>query len=183
MLKTYHPLIKSKCLKITGIDINKIYLKHCIRLIKKNHLEDNLTIYHQHIESFNPPRNEFFDFVLFSMSFMLFKNQPLILEKVKNYLHSDGEIVFFQAMFKERSLLKDFIKPKLKYFTTIDFGKTIYENDFFSLLERHELTISQDRMITKGCFNGECRMIVAGQEKPYHNSTARRSSQCARNVL
>jgi alpha-N-acetylglucosaminidase len=64
-------------------------------------------------------------------------------------------------MFKERSTLIDFVKPKLKYFTTIDFGKTTYENEFFTLLKRHELAILQDRMITREWFKGECRIIVA----------------------
>lgn len=160
MLKTYHPLIKSKCLQITGIDINNVYLKNCKRLIHKYQLEDNLTIYHQPIEAFKPPNKGFFNFVLFSMSFMLFKDQSKVLKKVKNCLHSDGEIVFFQTMFKERSTLIDFVKPKLKYFTTIDFGKTTYENDFFTLLKRHELAILQDRVITREWFKGECRMIV-----------------------
>ena len=165
MLKTYHPLIKSKCLKIIGIDINDIYLNNCKRLMRKYQLEDNLTIYREPIESFKPPMNEAFDFVLFSMSFMLFKDQPLILERVKKCLHSDGEIVFFQTMFKKRSVLLDFVKPRLKCVTAIDFGRVTYENEFFALLEKHDLTALQERMINKEWYKGEFRMIVASYKK------------------
>jgi alpha-N-acetylglucosaminidase len=163
MLKTFHPLIRSKHLSITGIDINKVYLKNCKRLIKKYHLQDYLTIYNEPIEFFSPPNNEFYDFVLFSMSFMLFNDQPLILDKVKDCIHPDGEIVFFQTMFKKKSWLLDFIKPKLRYLTTIDFGKTTYENEFFALLEKHKLSILQDKATPGKCCKGECRMIVARQ--------------------
>jgi alpha-N-acetylglucosaminidase len=161
MLKTYHSLIKSKDLKIVGIDINKVYLNNCKRLIQKYHLKDNLKIYHNPIESFTAPSNDFFDFILFSMSFMLFRDQPRILKKVKNFLHPCGKIIFFQTIFKERSILVEFVKPKLKYFTTVDFGKVTYENQFFTLLRENELVILQDRMITRQWFKGECRMIVA----------------------
>jgi alpha-N-acetylglucosaminidase len=94
------------------------------------------------------------------MSFMLFKDQQLVLDQAKNWLKPGGKIVFFQTMFREKSLLIDFIKPKLKYLTTIDFGKVTYENDFFALLNAKNLSISEDRMIKREWFNGEYRMIA-----------------------
>ena len=54
----------------------------------------------------------------------------------------------------------DIIKPRLKYFTTIDFGKVTYEKDFFSLLDEQKLFISEDRLIKKKWFRGEYRMII-----------------------
>ncbi|WP_446009649.1 class I SAM-dependent methyltransferase [Candidatus Electrothrix sp.] len=161
MLKTFHPVIKSKQLNITGIDINKAYLKNCKRLIKKYDLQDHLSIYHEPIEQFSPPNNKSYDFVLFSMSFMLFNDQPLILDKVKDCLHPNGEIVFSQTMFKEKSWLLDIAKPKLRYLTTVDFGKATYENEFFTLLENHNLSVLHDKATPGKCCKGEYRMIVA----------------------
>ncbi len=160
MLNKYHQLIKAKNLKLTGIDVNKSYMNHCDRLIKMYHLEDHLEIYHKSVEEYVPPQNNYFDFVLFSMSFMLFNDQKLVLERIKDCLKPEGEIVFFQTMFKERSRVMEFIKPKLKYVTTIDFGKVTYEEDFFSLLNEKNLSISEDRLIKKEWFKGEYRMIV-----------------------
>ncbi len=107
MLKRYHRLIKSKNLKITGVDINRVYLDNCSRLLQNYRLEDYLRLYHEPIESFEPASRKCFDFILFSMSFMLFENQALILDKVKECLKPDGKIIFFQTMFKERSRLME----------------------------------------------------------------------------
>ena len=166
MLKRYHRLIRSKNLKITGVDINRVYLNNCSRLIHNYRLENYLKLYHEPIEAFEPAGHKCFDFILFSMSFMLFENQASILDKVKRCLKPDGKIVFFQTMFKERSRLLEFIKPKLKYLTTVDFGKMTYENEFFALLERQNLSITRDRATSKEFFKGECRMIVCRNFKP-----------------
>jgi hypothetical protein len=64
-------------------------------------------------------------------------------------------------MFKKRSRLVDLVKPKLKYLTTIDFGRAIYEKDFFTLLEETGLAIQVDRVLKGEWFNSQCRMIVA----------------------
>lgn len=160
MLKRYHRLIKSKNLNITGIDINRVYLNNCSRLIHNYRLENYLKLYHKPIESFEPDGHKYFDFILFSMSFMLFEDQVSILEKVKECLKPNGKIIFFQTMHKERSWFLEFIKPKLKYITTIDFGKVTYENEFFALLERQNLSITRYRRTSKEFLKGECRMIV-----------------------
>lgn len=160
MLKKYYPLIKSKDLRVTGIDINKSYIKHCYRLIETYQLENYIKIHHEPVETYEPPRKEFFDFILFSMSFMLFNNQEFVLDRIKDWLKPDGEIVFFQTMFKEEARLIEFIKPKLKYITTIDFGKATYEKDFFALMSEKKLSISEDKLIKKEWFKGEYRMIA-----------------------
>jgi len=102
MIKNYHALIKCKGLKITGIDVNKSYLNHCNCFIKTYQLENYIEIYPEPVESYEPLRKGYFDFILFSMSFMLFNDQKLVLDRVKDWLKPGGEIVFFQAMFKER---------------------------------------------------------------------------------
>jgi alpha-N-acetylglucosaminidase len=38
-------------------------------------------------------------------------------------------------MFKEKSRLIEFIKPKLKYVIINNFGKVIYEKSFFALIK------------------------------------------------
>ncbi|MBN1930059.1 MAG: class I SAM-dependent methyltransferase [Desulfobacterales bacterium] len=165
MIKNFHDLIKSKKLKITGIDINNSYLNHCDNLIRNYNLENNIKIYHTPIESYQPDPDENFDFILFSMSFMLFSDQQLVIDRIKNWLKPDGKLVFFQTMYKKRFRLMEFIKPKLKYFTTISFGKVTYEKDFFELLSQNNLRISEDRLIKKEWFKGEYRMFVTAFEK------------------
>ena len=161
MLKKFHPLIKSKSLKITGIDINKVYINHCDYLIRAYQLEDHIEICYESVESYEPPEDKSFDFILFSMSFMLFKDKQLVLDRIKDYIKPGGKIVFFQTMFKERFRLMEYIKPKLKYVTTIDFGNITYENDFLNLLNKNRMSVAQDRLIKKEWFKGEYRMIIA----------------------
>ncbi len=161
MIKTFHPLIRSKQLKITGIDIDPAYLSHCRELVRRHGLEEHIQVHEGAVESYHPEEQACFDFVLFSMSFMLLSDQPSVLCRVRNWLKPGGEIVFVQAMFKNRSRLIDIIKPKLKYLTTVDFGMATYETDFSTLLRESRLTVKEDRLLQGEWFHGQCRMIVA----------------------
>ena len=148
-----------------GIDINKSYIKHCSSLIKSYDLDNYISVYHDRIEAYEPPTSACFDFVLFSMSFMLFADQEFVLNKVKDWLKPDGEIIFFQTIYTDRFRLMEFVKPKLKYVTTVDFGKVTYEKDFFILLEDHKLPILENRTIKKKWFKGDYRMIIASVDE------------------
>jgi alpha-N-acetylglucosaminidase len=161
MLETFGPLIKFKGLKITGIDIDAGYLRHCRELIRKHQLEDYIDVCQGSAESYAPGQQGCFDFVLFSMSFMLLRDPRSVLDRARSWLKPDGEIVFVQALFKRRSCLVDLVKPKLKYLTTVDFGRATYEKDFFDLLSENELTIQEDRVLKGEWLNSQCRMIVA----------------------
>jgi len=161
MLESFHPLIKSKRLRITGIDIDANYLKHCQELVRKHQLADHIDVCHAAAESFSPPQRGCFDNVLFNLSFMLLRDQRAVLQRARDWLKPGGQLIFTQAMFKKRSRLVDLVKPKLKYLTTIDFGRAIYEKDFFALLEETGLAIRVDRVLKGEWFNSQCRMIVA----------------------
>jgi ubiquinone/menaquinone biosynthesis C-methylase UbiE len=160
MMKKFHPLIREKGLHIVGIDINRSYLNQCNGLIETYQLENQIEIFHAPVETYEPPSRGCFDFVLFSMSFMLFADQRMVLDRIKHWLRPGGEIVFFQTIFRERLKILEFIKPKLKYLTTIDFGQVTYEDDFFNLLGEKELSVVEDRLIKKEWVKGEYRMIV-----------------------
>jgi len=169
MLETFHSLIKSKRLKITGIDIDAGYLKHCKELIQKHQLEDYLDVCQGAAESYAPRQKGGFDFILFCMSFMLLRDPRSVLDRARSWLKPGGEIVFVQALFKRRSHLVDLIKPKLKYLTTVDFGRATYEKDFFDLLSENGLTVREDRVLKGEWLNSQCRMIVASfQEARMH---------------
>ncbi|UCF89978.1 MAG: class I SAM-dependent methyltransferase [Desulfobacterales bacterium] len=160
MIKKFHDLIKSKDLKITGIDINQNYLKHCDSLIKKYALEKNIEIHCKPVEAYEPGTRGLFDFIFFSMSFMLFNDQSLVLKRLKDWIKPGGEIVFFQTMYTKRLRMMEAIKPNLKYVTGIDFGSVTYEKDFFALLKDQGVLIKENRLLKRKWFQGEYRMIV-----------------------
>jgi ubiquinone/menaquinone biosynthesis C-methylase UbiE len=160
MMKNYHDVIKSKRLKITGVDIDQTYLKYCSGLIQDYQLGDYIEIHQNFIEYFEPAEKVYFDFILFSMSFMLLNDQRLVLERIKDWLKPDGEIIFFQTIYKEKFPVMEIVKPRLKYVTTIEFGTVTYEKAFYALLNKHDLSIIEDRLVKKAWFKGEYRMIA-----------------------
>ena len=161
MLHDFHALIREKNLKIDGIDINRHYLSQCEDLIRKYHMQNHIRIFHEAVERLHPPGGSRYDFIFFSLSFMLFGNQQAVLDRVRNWLRPRGRLVFFQTMFKSRSAFLDYIKPRLVYVTTVDFGSVVYEDRFQDFLKRNRLTILLDQMIKREWHRGEYRMIVA----------------------
>ncbi len=161
MLESFHPLIKAKKLRITGIDIDPNYLKHCEEMIRKHQLAESIDVCHAAAEDYCPAEKGCFDNVLFNLSFMLLRDQRAVLQRARDWLKPGGQLIFAQAIFRKRSCLVDLVKPKLKYLTTIDFGRAIYEKDFFALLEETGLAIQADRVLTGEWFNSQCRMIAA----------------------
>lgn len=161
MIHDFHPVIREKGLEINGIDINRHYLSQCGDLIRKYRMENHIRIYHQAVEQFRPPAPRCYDFILFSMSFMLFQDQQAVLDRVLEWLKPDGCLVFFQTVFWDHSRLLDFLKPKLVYLTTVDFGTVVYGDEFQDFLRENRLRVIEDRMIKREWFQGEYRMIVA----------------------
>ncbi|MBR9980588.1 MAG: class I SAM-dependent methyltransferase [Desulfatitalea sp.] len=179
MLKHFHNLIREKNLNIIGIDINKTYLNQCNGLIENYNLENHIEIHNAPIERYEPPAAGYFNYILFSMSFMLFDDQRLVLDRIKTWLKPDGQMVFFQTLFKERMPIVEFVKPKLNYLTTIDFGRITYQDAFYGLLQEKGISVLEDRLIKKEWFKGEYRMIVAhhangasGKTTPNHRKSA-----------
>jgi SAM-dependent methyltransferase len=161
MIKRYHQAIVDHQLRIVGLDINARYLAHCDQLVGAYGLRDRIQLHELPVEGYAPPTPPHFDYILFSMSFMLMDDQRSVLARVLPWLNPRGEILFVQTMFRERSRWLEFVKPRLKYFTTIDFGQVTYEEHFFSLLDRMGLVVTEDRVIKKECFRGEYRMVAA----------------------
>ncbi|MCA1743893.1 MAG: class I SAM-dependent methyltransferase [Desulfonatronovibrio sp.] len=169
MIKKNHELIKNKNLKITGLDINRHYLEHCRKLINEYSLENQVNVIHESILKFTPPENCRYDYVLFGQSFMLMDQQDEILERTKNWLKPEGKVVFFQTMFKNKSKLMEFVKPRLKFLTTVDFGKVTYEKDFYKLLDQGNFCSCEDKLLKKNVFKGEHRLIVTKPDNILHN--------------
>jgi alpha-N-acetylglucosaminidase len=161
MIRRYHQAIVDRRLRIVGLDINPRYLAHCDQLVGAYGLRDRIQLHELPVEDYAPPAAPHFDYILFSMSFMLMDDQRSVLAQVLPWLNPRGEILFVQTMFRERSRWLEFVKPRLKYFTTIDFGQVTYEAHFFSLLDSMGLVVTEDRVIKKECFRGEYRMVAA----------------------
>jgi ubiquinone/menaquinone biosynthesis C-methylase UbiE len=169
MIKKNHKLIKEKNLRITGLDINRHYLEHCRKMIHEFKLEQQVMVLHKSILSFSPQEQFCYDYIFFGQSFMLMNDQEKILERTREWLKPDGKVVFFQTMFKNKSKLMEFVKPRLKFLTTVDFGKVTYEKDFYELLDQGNFSPCEDKLLKKNVFKGEHRLIITQPENVIQN--------------
>lgn len=121
-------------LQIIGIDINPIYIKYCKERIIKNNLSSNVTIILADIFEHKFPIN--FDYVIFSESAPLM-SQEFLIKLVKytdlNLLEIYGKIIFINNLTENPQNFITKIKPYLKYFTMIDFGRLLQKKDFINL--------------------------------------------------
>jgi ubiquinone/menaquinone biosynthesis C-methylase UbiE len=164
MIPRYHALIKSKGLRIVGVDISAAALAQCAERIRAYNLEHHIELHRASIEDFKPQSFRQFDYIFFSMTFMLLEDQKGVLDRIRQMISRKGEIVFFQTMHTKNLPLMNFIKPKLKYLIGIDFGTVSYQKSFLKLLKERRMTLKEYRLLQKTWFQGEYRIIVASPE-------------------
>ena len=160
MIRRWHELIRQKDLHITGLDTNAAYLKNCTKLIAEFALADHIRVLRMPVQEFVPVAAGTFDAVLFSMSFMLIQDRRSVLNRVARWLKPSGEIIFVHTLHMDQSRIMRFVKPRLKYVTSIDFGQVMYEDEFFDLLRSADLNIVSDRVLMTTWFGDQYRMIV-----------------------
>lgn len=177
MIRTFHDLIRHKNLSITGLDINRCYLDHCCTQIRTWGLEGNISVQHEPVETYTPPEPGWFDFILFSMSFMLLADPEMVLDRIGRWLKPGGSVLFFQTMFRKRSHLLEYFKPRLRYITSVDFGRVIYEEEFLGLLRAKGITLVDDRLISRKWFAGEYRLVITDLNTPALSVIRREASK------
>jgi 2-polyprenyl-3-methyl-5-hydroxy-6-metoxy-1,4-benzoquinol methylase len=125
--------ILDKNFKITGIDIDNQSIKICKDRIKKNNLSNNINVFCQNILNYKVDEKDKFDYIIFTESLPLINKNLLkeILIYMNEYLLKDnGKIIFINNLVdNDHPKLVAFLKPYLKYFILIDFGRTINKSE------------------------------------------------------
>lgn len=130
-------LIKKLNIKITGIDIDT----HAINILKNKIKKENLSHW-INVQSVNIFENNFknkFNYVIASESAPMLTNNFIIklITYIKiNLLHPNGKIIFINNIDDDSSKVFKFLKPKLKYFTGVDFGRSMTKQDFQYICEQ-----------------------------------------------
>ena len=125
-------ILKSN-LKISGIDINKSALSKFQDRLDKSSLSSSVTLQFGDILTLELGK---FDYVIFSESAPILSQsdlQKIVLYIKNNLLNKNGKIIFINNLVENPQRITKILKPKLKYITTIDFGRTLTKEDFNSL--------------------------------------------------
>lgn len=132
-IDTMNLIIKSD-FKITGIDINELAIHKFKERVNSNSLENRINLKYGDI--FTMEFNEKFDYIILSESAPLLSKEfmiKIIFHIKNNLLKSGGKIIFINNLIENPQFVARFIKPNLKYVTTIDFGRVITKDEFFNL--------------------------------------------------
>ncbi len=129
--------IFDKNFKITAIDIDTQSVKICKDRIKKNNLYNYVDVLCQNILNYNVEEQNKFDYIIFTESLPLINHNLLkeILIYMNEYLLKvDGKIIFINNLVDDdHPKLVSFIKPYLKYFILIDFGRIINKSEIYEI--------------------------------------------------
>lgn len=136
--------VRARHLRVTGVDIDADYIKKARSRIRKAGLEACVEV---QLESVYHHRGGPYDAVYFSSSFMLLPDPQGALEHVGALLKPGGVVYFTQTFQERRSALLERTKPLLQRFTTIDFGKVTYEEDFRQVVWRAGMEMVEFRTL------------------------------------
>jgi SAM-dependent methyltransferase len=139
--------LREKDLFVVGLDIDEDYVSRCRRLVDREGLDDRVVV---RAESFLDHRGGPYDVVLFSASFMLMPSPDRALERARAALHPEGRLLFTQTFETRPSRLVEWLKPRLRWLTTIEFGHVTYEHEFRETLERAGISLDEMVVLSEG---------------------------------
>lgn len=141
-------VIKKQNLTVVGIDIDTAYLAEATQAVKRAGVDHLVTIQYGDICLQSYPQQ--FDAVYFSHSYMLIpkNDRSKALKNAALSLKSGNSILFFTQTYQNRhSALLEYIKPRIKFLTSINFGLVTYESEFLdSLKEAGIIIVSQKKL-------------------------------------
>jgi ubiquinone/menaquinone biosynthesis C-methylase UbiE len=113
--------------RVLAVDINTGYLK----LAKKSLAEyPEVEVKYQDFMTFDKDANgEKFDIVFFGFSYMLMPDRVKALTIARSLLKPGGKIYMFLTLYEKKNKFIEWVKPKMKYLFSIEFGPVVYTND------------------------------------------------------
>jgi len=164
-------LLVKKDLKVVGIDIDSAYVEAGHEAILNADMDDRISInvvnvYEskekvldlvKKIGGTEDSDGRFVDAVYFSGSFSLLpdpvKALQLVAEFVKPKDGEKGSIFITQTYQRKTPFFLPYLKPLLKYATTIDFGQLVTEEDILHTFEKSRLEVVQHEVIPNSVNN------------------------------
>ena len=137
----------SSASRVLAIDIDESYVKTATwRFID----DDRVEVQYMNFMDVDSGFQERFDVVYFGFSFMLMPDKPEALRKAAKLIKPNGKILLFLTLYDQPNKIVEFIKPKMKYFTSIDFGEAMYKTDMPKIFKDSGMKeISCERLSSK----------------------------------
>lgn len=137
--------IRSKNLKMKGIDIDVPYVSACIKRMKKMGLDNQIFVEVQNIfDHLIAEEKDKYDYILLSESAPLIP-APVMSDMInhmrQHLLKKDGEIIFQNNLTENPSPFLVMLKPYLKYIVFADFGRILNRSVFYKYAEENDMNI------------------------------------------
>jgi hypothetical protein len=145
-------LLKSKNIRVVGVDYDAQYVSVAQTAITNQGLEDYISVVAMSVHDVQTKRSELtvpgrmkaesspphqFNAVYFSGSFSLLPDRVGAIQVVAPLLLPNaGKIYITQTYQRQGSMLLSYLKPLLRFLTTIDFGQLVTEQDAEDLFYR-----------------------------------------------
>lgn len=144
--------LRAKQITVVGVDYDSAYIDRCKALIADQGLEEYISALCCSFYSFKPLDSRLFNHVYFSGSFMILPDKAAALRKAVDLMvdREDGRIFFTQTFELKKNSLLEWVKPKLAYWTTVDFGDVTYVDDFDAALNQGGVIAVRTKRIEDG---------------------------------
>lgn len=152
-------LVEQKDIRVTGIDINAHYIGSARRRLMDSPLKGRATVC---LESVYHHEGGPYDAVYFSGSLMLLPEPERALRHCCALLRPGGRIYLTQTLELQRSRWMEILKPRLKWFTSIDFGYVTYEDEFMAQIRAAGLELEEFTILARHGNRASC-IAVAGR--------------------
>lgn len=149
--------VRRKRLYVTGIDIDADYMKRARQRLEDSSLADHAEV---RLESVYEHRGGPYDAVYFAASFMLLPEPDQALRHCCSLLRPGGRLYFTQTIQTRPSRWMEALKPVLKRFTSIDFGRVTYEEDFRTQLRAAGLELEEFTFLAQHGSRASCLAVA-----------------------
>lgn len=154
-------LIIERDLKVVGIDIDASYVEAGKLLVQKMGMEDRVSVnvvdvydgratllkLAHELGAKENENGQFVDAVYFSGSFSLLPDPEKALQLVSKYIKNDGCLYITQTYQRKTPFFLPYIKPLMKYATTIDFGNLVREEEVLETFKDSGLQVLEHEVI------------------------------------
>jgi alpha-N-acetylglucosaminidase len=121
----------------------------CKKVITDCELEEYVTSQYQDLLKMKTKIK--YDYILFSESYPVISKDIMkaMMGKCKKLLKPSGKVCFIHNLEENKEPIREFIKPKLIYVTSVDFGRLTTHREFDEFVEDVEYKLVRKELIEK----------------------------------